>query len=40
MVYVVVHQSRGSTSYGEEFANLIIRAIRDDFDDLNSGVDA
>ncbi len=40
--YVVVYVNpRGSTSYGEEFANLIHHAYPgDDFDDLNSGVDA
>jgi len=42
MGYVVVYTNpRGSTSYGEEFANLIHHAYPgDDFDDLNSGVDA
>jgi dipeptidyl aminopeptidase/acylaminoacyl peptidase len=40
--YVVVYVNpRGSTSYGEEFANLIHHAYPgDDFADLNSGVDA
>ncbi len=40
--YVVVYVNpRGSTSYGEEFANLIHHAYPgDDFYDLNSGVDA
>lgn len=40
--YVVLYVNpRGSTSYGEEFANLIHHAYPgDDFDDLNSGVDA
>jgi acylaminoacyl-peptidase len=40
--YVVVYMNpRGSTSYGEEFANLIHHAYPgNDFDDLNSGVDA
>jgi dipeptidyl aminopeptidase/acylaminoacyl peptidase len=40
--YVVLYANpRGSTSYGEEFANLIHHAYPgDDFDDLNSGVDA
>jgi len=40
--YVVVYiNPRGSTSYGEEFANLIHHAYPgDDFYDLNSGVDA
>jgi dipeptidyl aminopeptidase/acylaminoacyl peptidase len=40
--YVVVYVNpRGSTSYGEEFANLIHHAYPgNDFDDLNSGVDA
>jgi dipeptidyl aminopeptidase/acylaminoacyl peptidase len=40
--YVVLYTNpRGSTSYGEEFANLIHRAYPgDDFEDLNSGVDA
>lgn len=42
MGYVVVYVNpRGSTSYGEEFANLIHHAYPgDDFYDLNSGVDA
>jgi dipeptidyl aminopeptidase/acylaminoacyl peptidase len=42
MGYVVLYVNpRGSTSYGEEFANLIHHAYPgDDFDDLNSGVDA
>ena len=42
MGYVVVYVNpRGSTSYGEEFANLIHHAYPgDDFHDLNSGVDA
>jgi dipeptidyl aminopeptidase/acylaminoacyl peptidase len=42
MGYVVLYMNpRGSTSYGEEFANLIHHAYPgDDFDDLNSGVDA
>jgi len=42
MGYVVLYTNpRGSTSYGEEFANLIHHAYPgDDFDDLNSGVDA
>jgi acylaminoacyl-peptidase len=42
MGYVVVYTNpRGSTSYGEEFANLIRHAYPgDDFYDLNSGVDA
>ena len=42
MGYVVVYTNpRGSTSYGEEFANLIHHAYPgDDFYDLNSGVDA
>jgi acylaminoacyl-peptidase len=42
MGYVVLYiNPRGSTSYGEEFANLIHHAYPgDDFDDLNSGVDA
>jgi len=37
--YVVLYTNpRGSTSYGEEFANLIHHAYPgDDFDDLNSG---
>ena len=40
--YVVLYVNpRGSTSYGEEFANLIHHAYPgDDFFDLNSGVDA
>src|SRR5712664_272422 len=40
--YVVLYLNpRGSTSYGEEFANLIHHAYPgDDFYDLNSGVDA
>jgi dipeptidyl aminopeptidase/acylaminoacyl peptidase len=40
--YVVVYiNPRGSTSYGEQFANLIHHAYPgDDFFDLNSGVDA
>ena len=40
--YVVVYVNpRGSTSYGEQFANLIHHAYPgDDFADLNSGVDA
>jgi dipeptidyl aminopeptidase/acylaminoacyl peptidase len=40
--YVVLYTNpRGSTSYGEEFANLIHHAYPgDDFADLNSGVDA
>jgi len=42
MGYVVLYTNpRGSTSYGEEFANLIHHAYPgDDFDDLNSGVDS
>jgi dipeptidyl aminopeptidase/acylaminoacyl peptidase len=42
MGYVVLYTNpRGSTSYGEEFANSIHHAYPgDDFDDLNSGVDA
>jgi dipeptidyl aminopeptidase/acylaminoacyl peptidase len=42
MGYVVLYVNpRGSTSYGEEFANLIHHAYPgDDFFDLNSGVDA
>jgi dipeptidyl aminopeptidase/acylaminoacyl peptidase len=42
MCYVVLYVNpRGSTSYGEEFANLIHHAYPgDDFYDLNSGVDA
>jgi acylaminoacyl-peptidase len=40
--YVVLYTNpRGSTSYGEEFANLIHHSYPgDDFYDLNSGVDA
>jgi acylaminoacyl-peptidase len=40
--YVVLYTNpRGSTSYGQEFGNLIHHAYPgDDFDDLNSGVDA
>ena len=40
--YVVFYANpRGSTSYGREFGNLIHHAYPgDDFDDLNSGVDA
>ncbi len=40
--YVVLYSNpRGSTSYGEEFGNLIHHAYPgDDFYDLNSGVDA
>ncbi len=40
--YVILYTNpRGSTSYGEEFANLIHHAYPgDDFHDLNSGVDA
>lgn len=40
--YIVLYVNpRGSTSYGEEFANLIHHAYPgDDFYDLNSGVDA
>jgi dipeptidyl aminopeptidase/acylaminoacyl peptidase len=40
--YVVLYTNpRGSTSYGEEFGNLIHHAYPgDDFADLNSGVDA
>ena len=40
--YVLLYANlRGSTSYGEEFANLIHHAYPgDDFYDLNSGVDA
>ena len=40
--YVILYTNpRGSTSYGEEFSNLIHHAYPgDDFDDLNSGVDA
>jgi dipeptidyl aminopeptidase/acylaminoacyl peptidase len=39
--YVILYTNpRGSTSYGEEFANLIHHAYPgDDFHDLNSGVD-
>ena len=42
MGYAVLYSNpRGSTSYGEEFANLIHHAYPgDDFYDLNSGVDA
>ena len=42
MGYVVLYTNpRGSTSYGEEFSNLIHHAYPgDDFYDLNSGVDA
>jgi acylaminoacyl-peptidase len=42
MGYVVLYTNpRGSTGYGEEFANLIHHAYPgDDFYDLNSGVDA
>ena len=42
MGYVILYVNpRGSTSYGEEFANLIHHAYPgDDFADLNSGVDA
>lgn len=42
MGYAVLYVNpRGSTSYGEEFANLIHHAYPgDDFYDLNSGVDA
>jgi dipeptidyl aminopeptidase/acylaminoacyl peptidase len=42
MGYVVLYANpRGSTSYGEEFGNLIHHAYPgDDFYDLNSGVDA
>jgi len=42
MGYVVLYVNpRGSTSYGEEFANLIHHAYPgDDFDDLSSAVDA
>ena len=42
MGYVVLYTNpRGSTSYGEEFANLIHHAYPgDDFYDMNSGVDA
>jgi dipeptidyl aminopeptidase/acylaminoacyl peptidase len=40
--YVILYTNpRGSTSYGEEFSNLIHHAYPgNDFDDLNSGVDA
>jgi poly(3-hydroxybutyrate) depolymerase len=40
--YVVLYTNpRGSTSYGQEFGNLIYHAYPgDDFYDLNSGVDA
>jgi len=40
--YVVLYANpRGSTGYGKEFGNLIHHAYPgDDFDDLNSGVDA
>ncbi|MGB7846708.1 MAG: S9 family peptidase [Candidatus Acidiferrum sp.] len=40
--YVILYTNpRGSTSYGEKFANLIHHAYPgDDFHDLNSGVDA
>jgi len=40
--YVILYTNpRGSTSYGEEFANLIHHAYPgNDFEDLNSGVDA
>jgi acylaminoacyl-peptidase len=40
--YVILYTNpRGSTSYGEEFANLIHHAYPgDEFHDLNSGVDA
>jgi acylaminoacyl-peptidase len=40
--YIVLYTNpRGSTSYGQEFGNLIHHAYPgDDFDDLNSGVDA
>jgi len=40
--YVILYTNpRGSTSYGEEFANLIHHAYPGhDFEDLNSGVDA
>jgi acylaminoacyl-peptidase len=40
--YIVLYiNPRGSTSYGEEFANLIHHAYPgDDFYDLNSGIDA
>jgi dipeptidyl aminopeptidase/acylaminoacyl peptidase len=42
MGYVALYTNpRGSTSYGEEFGDLIHHAYPgDDFDDLNSGVDA
>jgi acylaminoacyl-peptidase len=42
MGYVVLYTNpRGSTSYGEEFGNLIHHAYPgDDFEDLNGGVDA
>jgi len=42
MGYVVLYTNpRGSTSYGEEFSNLIHHAYPgDDYYDLNSGVDA
>jgi acylaminoacyl-peptidase len=42
MGYVVLYTNpRGSTSYGEEFSNLIHHAYPgDDFYDMNSGVDA
>jgi acylaminoacyl-peptidase len=42
MGYVVLYTNpRGSTSYGEEFSNSIHHAYPgDDFNDLNSGVDA
>ncbi len=42
MGYVVLYSNpRGSTSYGEEFSNLIHHSYPgDDFYDLNSGVDA
>src|SRR5438034_10225760 len=42
MGYVVLYTNpRGSTSYGEQFANLIHHAYPgDDFYDMNSGVDA
>src|SRR5216684_3546935 len=42
MGYIVIYTNpRGSTSYGEEFGNLIHHAYPgDDFEDLNSGVDA
>ena len=40
--YIVLYANpRGSTSYGEEFGNLIHHAYPgDDYDDLMSGVDA